>query len=139
MPTQPSEKLTIDYWTLIPEVFKRVVGRQASRQFVVRDGTIALPRRKLTSAGTYYAEFYLPSNERDLATGIFGLCYREWELPKLILLVGHPSGFGEYQWRGGMSCDTETGADVIFRSGNAAFRVARSGWKTATNQRATGE
>src|SRR5258707_9301127 len=98
MPGQPSERLTIDFWTLITEVFKRVVGRQASGQFVVRDGTIALPRRKLTSAGTYYAEFHLPSNERDLATGIFGLCYGE--LPKLILLVGHPSGFGEYQWRG---------------------------------------
>ena len=100
MPTQPSERLTIDCWTLIPEILKRVVGRQASGQFVVRDGTIALPRRKLTSAGTYYAVFYLPSNERDLATGFFGLCCGEWELPKLILLVGHPSGFGEYQWRG---------------------------------------
>src|SRR5260370_25441401 len=100
MTMQQSERLTIDFWTLIPEVFKRVVGRQASGQFVVRDGTIALPRRKLTSAGTYYAEFYLPSNERDLATGGLLLCCGEWELPKLILLVGHPSGFGEYQWRG---------------------------------------
>jgi hypothetical protein len=100
MPTQPSEKLTIDFWTLMPEIFKRVVGRQASGQFVVRDGAIELPRRKLTSAGNYYAQFYLPSKERDLATGFFGLCCGEWELPKQILLVGRPSGFGEYQWRG---------------------------------------
>ena len=70
MPTQPSEAVAIDFWALIPEIFKRAVGRQASGQFVVRDGTIALPRRKLTSAGNYYAQFYLPSNERDLARSI---------------------------------------------------------------------
>src|SRR5258705_13974043 len=119
MPTQPSERLTIDFWALIPEIFKRVVGRKASGQFGVRDGAIELPRRKLTSAGSYYAEFHLPSNERDLATGIFGLCYGE--LPKLILLVGPPSGFGEYQWRGVCPAVLKPGEMVYFDPGAELF------------------
>jgi hypothetical protein len=102
MSGQPSEVVAIDFWALVPDVFKRVVGGQTSGQFVVRDGTIALVRRKVTStsAGSYYVEFYLPSDDRDFATGTLFLFYEEWELPKLILLVGRPSGFGEYQWRG---------------------------------------
>jgi hypothetical protein len=138
MPTQPSERLTIDFWTLIPEIFKRVVGRQASGQFVVRDGTIQLVRRKLTSAGTYYAQFYLPSNERDLATGFFGLC-RGMGAAQADLAGWAPERVWRISVAGGMPCDTEAGADVIFRSGHAAFRVVPSGWKTAANQRATGE
>jgi len=99
---QPSEVVAIDFWTLVPDVLKRAAGGQTSGQFVVRDETIALVRRKVTStsAGSYYAEFSLPSNDRDLATGTLLLFYEDWELPKLILLVGHPSGFGEYRWRG---------------------------------------
>jgi hypothetical protein len=102
MSGQPSEVVAIDFWTLVPDVLKHVVSSQTSGQFVVRDGTIALVRKKVTStsAGSYYAEFSLPSDDRDFATGTLGLFYEEWELPKLILLVGRPSGFGEYQWRG---------------------------------------
>src|SRR6266404_8488369 len=100
MSGQPSEVVALDFWTLVPEVFQRVAAGQASGQFVVRGGTIALVRRKLRSGGTYYPEFYLPSDDRDSATGILVLCYEQWELPKLILLVGRPDGFGEYQWRG---------------------------------------
>lgn len=99
---QPSEVIAIDFWTLVPNILKRVKSNRASGQFVVRDGTIVLASRRLksTAAGSYYAEFYSPSDERDFATGTLVLCYEEWGLPKLILLVGQPSGFGEYQWRG---------------------------------------
>jgi hypothetical protein len=102
MSGQPSEVVAIDFWTLVPDVLKRVVGSRTSGQFVVRDETIALVRKKLPSrsAGSYYAQFSLPSDDRDFATGTLFLGYEEWELLKLILLVGRPTGFGEYRWRG---------------------------------------
>ena len=99
---QPSEVVAIDFWTFVPDVLKRVVNDQTSGRFVVRNETIAVVRRRMTSrsAGSYYAEFHLPSDDRDLASGILVLCLDDWDLPKLILLVGHPDGFGEYKWHG---------------------------------------
>lgn len=99
---QPSEGVAIDFWTFVADVRKHAVNDSTSGRFVIRNETIVVVRRRGTSrsAGSYYADFHLPSDDRDLASGILVLRLEDWDLPKLILLVGHPDGFGEYKWHG---------------------------------------
>jgi hypothetical protein len=55
-------------------------------------------RRGSPSTGTYFAEFSSPSENQAPATGFVFLLDHERKLPRVILLVGDPDGFGSYQW-----------------------------------------
>jgi hypothetical protein len=92
--------LAIDCWTLVPDIWKRRRGRETSGQFIIRDRTVEIApgRRRSLSTGIYFAEFNSPSDNQAPATGIVFLVDHEGELPRVILLVGDPDGFGKYQW-----------------------------------------
>jgi hypothetical protein len=92
--------LAIDCWTLVPDIWKRWRRGREAGQFVIRDGTLEIVhgRQRSPSTSLYIADLFLPSDNQAPATGFLILLHDAWEWPKLILLVGSPTGFGEYRW-----------------------------------------
>lgn len=98
---QPSQAIAVDFWTLIPVIRTRSAKSSAYGHFVQRGGAIEIVSRKQKSAGDYW--FFLveqpPLGSEDFATGVI-ILDNQHGLVRLILLLGYPNGFGEYQWHG---------------------------------------